>query len=347
MTIRFGKLLNIFKNKINILKLYLYAFLSIELLSIVYFIIYFYINGRLPIPFYDDANDTFMDFFNVNYWAFKSDKYSTWHAIYPPLPFALGEIFTNNRCVGLINGFAIRECSTSDIFKVFIPYFLGVIICANKASALFLTAQIDFKNYIYTILIFITIILSLPSIFSMERGNYILITFLFITLCIFTKNTYKSALFFSASLLMKPYLVIMLLSKVLNNDYKYILKVFFFTALIYYISSLYLNDTDSYLIFSNIVSFNNDASRSIYELVTNSTSLLVWLKVLNRERFNQSEFVSANIEYFYTFGYIFALIIYSLVIMVIYRLKKSNNKLPIEVVNLIIYIIVLNLFDSI
>jgi len=71
------------KNKINVLMWLLGVCTILQLAAVVHYVNYFDAYGYLPAPFIYDKHDTFMDFFNVLYWAGDEGRYTDWHSVYP------------------------------------------------------------------------------------------------------------------------------------------------------------------------------------------------------------------------------------------------------------------------
>ena len=87
------------ERRVNKGQLILEAVLLGLILAGVAHVIWFFINRHyLPQPFVWDPQDTFMDFFNVAYWAHREDMYTVWRAVYPPLSFVLAGAVSSPSC---------------------------------------------------------------------------------------------------------------------------------------------------------------------------------------------------------------------------------------------------------
>ena len=142
-----------------------YALAAAVVASVVWAALWFGRTGFLPQPFVMDTNDTFMDWFNTAFWANRPGAYDVWRSIYPPLSFVFLDLFSLPGC-HLSSPFAARDCDWLGQATIMAAYGLNVILFAqafrrnDRASALPRT---------------IAMAIGLPMLFTLERGNLILI----------------------------------------------------------------------------------------------------------------------------------------------------------------------------
>lgn len=142
-----------------------YALAMAVVASLAWCVAAFRTNGFLPQPFVMDTNDTFMDWFNTAYWANRPGAYDVWKTIYPPLSFVFLDIFTLPGCY-VSSPFAARDCDWLSLTAIGLSYLANVILLwiafrrNDPASALPRTVAMG---------------LGLPLLFTLERGNLILV----------------------------------------------------------------------------------------------------------------------------------------------------------------------------
>lgn len=123
--------------------------------------------GYLPQPFVFDTNDTFMDWFNTAYWANNPGAYDVWRSIYPPLSFVFLDLFSLPGCYR-DSSFYARDCDWLGQAAIAAFYLLDIALVwlsfrrADRRTAPMRTIAFG---------------LGLPLLFTLERGNLILVAF--------------------------------------------------------------------------------------------------------------------------------------------------------------------------
>ena len=168
--------------------------LSALLLSNLVFLCYagyrFWHVQLLPPPFFYNPHDTFMDFFNTNFWAFDQDRYESWKSIYPLFTFLIGRLLGSARCAST-TGFEMRDCEFNTVWPLFGVYVVGI----GLSALLYVKAlkRIEMSQTKLFALTFAAFLLSLPGLFALERGNYIIIAFGFLALSAYWQNDWRGA----------------------------------------------------------------------------------------------------------------------------------------------------------
>jgi hypothetical protein len=230
------------------------AFVStILLLNIAGFFYYIYFlteNGYLPSPFLYDKSDTFMDLFNVLYWTYDDGRYTEWGSVYPPINFIFLRFF-NFVFVGSVFGDAalMRENSQFVIAGVCLIYL------TIPALILKLAYWRDFTRN-EKILIYFAIVLSSPLLFTLERGNVILMAPLILALAI---SKIGVARIFSIALLIniKPYFALLMIYYIARNNWKGFVTCSLLSGLIFAITGLVL-DNQFLEFFRNLFSYSQE-----------------------------------------------------------------------------------------
>uniref|UniRef100_B1XTF7 DUF2029 domain-containing protein n=1 Tax=Polynucleobacter necessarius subsp. necessarius (strain STIR1) TaxID=452638 RepID=B1XTF7_POLNS len=258
---------------------YIFIFCVAELIFVVIGIIGYLKNGHFLLPFWDDAKDSFMDFFHVNYWALHAGRYSEWRSIYPPISFIIGKVLTPDCCYGAQNGFGLRDCSLPSILLLIVAYLSGVFVFARAVlRSIYITSSK--KRILLIFCLGTAIILSFPSLFAIERGNYILLCFIFLALSLVIKNPWFSGGFISIAILIKPYLAPLMLAPLLKKRYQYVTGIVIFSILLNLLAAYVLGDPNPFLFIKNILVTKGAGIASLYESITSTTSMAAWLKLI-------------------------------------------------------------------
>lgn len=180
--------------------------------SLVAAVLFFRGNGYLPQPFVFDTNDTFMDWFNTAYWANNEGAFHVWRTIYPPLSFVFLDTFSLPGCY-LQSSFYGRDCDWLGRATIYAFYAIDVVLAwlafrkADRATAPMRT---------------VAIALGLPLLFTLERGNLILVAFAFFIVAyggITTSRRWQVAAM-AVTINFKPYLVLPAFAHALRRDWR-------------------------------------------------------------------------------------------------------------------------------
>jgi hypothetical protein len=184
--------------------------------------------------------DTFMDFFNTNMHVSKLDPYSTGsYGIYPPLAYLM--------IYPLSTFYNYEKMSPSDARtdqNAILSFVLFLITMFVILGSIFFEILKEIPIYKRTIIVLL-LILSAPSIFLIERGNYLIVAV--VALFIFVLN-YKStntlfrelsliSLAISISFKISPAIFILLLFE--EKRWKDIAKLSFYLLIMFIIPSLF------------------------------------------------------------------------------------------------------------
>ena len=232
--------------------------------------------GGLPAPFFHDASDTFMDFFSANYWAFVDGRYDEWQSIYPIFVFALSKLFTSASCSGeLISPAALRTCDIGSVFYLVAAYLIGAACCARLLVARVTEPSARWrKGAAY----FIIIALSVPGLFALERGNYVLIAFFFLALAECFEGHWISAVFLALAINIKQYLMILWIVPFLKRRYDLLLIGVVFAVLANTLGLIIVPEVHYAQLVDNMFHFSSTASFSPFQEVWMPTSLSSWVR---------------------------------------------------------------------
>ena len=191
--------------------------------ALIYYIFFLNKNGYLPSPFLYDKNDTFMDFYNPLYWAYKAGRYLEWKSIYPPLNFLILKLFGFfSSFEANQTAFEIRKVYSFLILNIFFCYFVfPILILKNRNWRVF--------NKIQLWLIYFIFIFSAPMLFALERGNLIILTILLITF-VFSENRLIKLISISILINLKPYFALLLLLYFSKKNWRELVLCIFLTG---------------------------------------------------------------------------------------------------------------------
>lgn len=168
--------------------------------------------GYLPQPFVFDTNDTFMDWFNTAYWANNPGAYDVWRSIYPPLSFVFLDAVSLPGCY-LQSPFHARDCDWLGRGTIIGFYLLDVVLVWLSLR------RIDPRTAPMRT---IAIALGLPMLFTLERGNLIVVGFAAFVLAhgpLLRSERWRTVAA-AATINFKPYLLLPVLARAVKRDWR-------------------------------------------------------------------------------------------------------------------------------
>ena len=129
---------------------------------------YLLTNHYLPQPFFYEAFDTWMDWFNPAYWAHQPGAYDSWGTIYPPLSFVFLKFATYSQCYTFSEQYTSRDCDWYGVATLHLLYLINIVLTAK----VFL--KIDRRTALPRAF---ALTAGLPMLFALERGNLILLCY--------------------------------------------------------------------------------------------------------------------------------------------------------------------------
>lgn len=180
--------------------------------SVTWTAVQFRATGFLPQPFVFDTNDTFMDWFNTAYWANHPGAFSVWRTVYPPLSFIFLDLFSLPGCY-LQSPFYARDCDWLSRATIVGFYLLDVVLVwwsfhrADPRTAPMRAVAFG---------------LGLPLLFTLERGNLILVTLpcFIVAHGPLVRSGVWRALAAAATINFKPYLLLPVLAQAIKRDWR-------------------------------------------------------------------------------------------------------------------------------
>ncbi len=239
------------------------------LASLAWTVSFFIERGYLPSPFVFDTNDTFMDWFNTAYWANNPGAYDVWRTIYPPLSFVFLDTFSLDSCY-LSSPFHARDCDWLGRAVIYGFYLIDVALIwlamrrMDRATAPMRTIALG---------------LGLPLLFTLERGNLILVGFAFFVLAhgplLQTgggKTRALRALAGAVTINFKPYLVLPMLADAVKRDWRPLELAGIATLLLYLLTLALVGAGTPAEIVSNTANWVVFQSGQVWNEINYSTS---------------------------------------------------------------------------
>jgi len=180
--------------------------------SVIWTAMRFRETGYLPQPFVFDTNDTFMDWFNTAYWANHPGAFSVWRTVYPPLSFVFLDLFSLPGCY-LQSPFYARDCDGFARATIIGFYLLDVLL------AWWSFHRTDPRTAPMRGIAFG---LGLPLLFTLERGNLILVALpcFIVAHGPLVRSRAWRAVAAAATINFKPYLLLPVLARAVKRDWR-------------------------------------------------------------------------------------------------------------------------------
>lgn len=125
-------------------------------------------DGYLPQPFFYQAFDVWMDWFNTAFWAHNPGAYDSWQTLYPPVSFLFLRFMTLPHCYVANEGWYSRDCDWYGMITMHAWYVLNVFLIGKT----FL--RIDRKTALPRAFVLAA---GMPMLDGLERGNLIMVCF--------------------------------------------------------------------------------------------------------------------------------------------------------------------------
>jgi len=213
--------------------------------SLTYILVSLESNGYLPAPFFYDKFDTFMDFFNVQYWTYDEGRYTEWQSIYTPFSFWIVSIFPYSE-----SGSGSLILRDEGFF-----FLMGLHVITTILTLYFQSKALIRSNKIILIMLF----LSMPFLFTLERGNLLFITLLVLLISSLNyKKLWIFSIFMAMAISLKIYLIALLFIPLLNLHFSRIILTLLLALFINLISANILGESNWWMFISNIFEFSSD-----------------------------------------------------------------------------------------
>ena len=204
----------------------------------------------LPTPFYWEAFDTWMDWFNTAFRGHQPGAYDEWGTVYPPLSFVVLRFVTYGPCYTFAEQFASRECDVYGVTTLHIFYLINIVLTARTMM------KIDRRTAFPRAF---ALTAGLPMLFALERGNIILLCYTCLLLAYgpLLKSARARWFFAACAINFKVYLVGTLLAQLLKRRWRWFEGATLATILVYLVTYAILGDGTPRQIYDNITNFSS------------------------------------------------------------------------------------------
>lgn len=230
------------------------AMAAAVLAGLAYVAFYLYQNSYLPPPFFYEPSDTYADWFNTAFWSRDPGTYDVWKTVYPPISFVfirllgISSCYPDRRSYDFSAGLAARDCDWVGLGAIWVIYLINLILIwrtfRSRDSSTALTRTICLG-------------LGLPMVDAVERGNLVLMSFLFLLLA--QGPIFRSArlrwLAAGIAINFKVYLIAAFVPLVVKRRWRWVEGVLLSVVLVYLVSFAILGRGTPLEIYSNIRDF--------------------------------------------------------------------------------------------
>ncbi len=214
-------------------------------------LIYLYLNGYLPQPYFYDTADSWMDWFNTADWARDIGVYDSWSTVYAPLTFVILRIFGFSGCYeggGFDPAYYARSCDWPGVVLIHAIYIADIVLVAiaytrtDRSTALARSIAIAF---------------GLPLTAALERGNLLILAFAFVVLAFgpILKSARMRWIALAIAINLKIYVIAALFPQLLRRRWRWFEGAVIAIIPVYLISYGLLGRGSPAEIFNNIVTF--------------------------------------------------------------------------------------------
>jgi hypothetical protein len=253
-------------------KLLILALVTTQIFYILFSLKNFNDQGLFFAPIGQLVLDYFMDFFNTNFFVDYPGKYQDWQSIYPPLVFLVAKLITNPSCGGISSVF-LRDCDLSSIGVIVLMAFVGSL------SAAYVLCRNMKLSILWWPLATTAVLFSLPTIYAIERANYIVICFAALPFITIGKNETRKSILLGLIVNIKQYLLILLVQQLVRRKLPYFLLSIFVAISVFVATSVIFDSEKPYEIFINMFGFATVNDGSEFSRLWYANSVNSFIKV--------------------------------------------------------------------
>ncbi|MBU6396201.1 MAG: DUF2029 domain-containing protein [Sphingomonadales bacterium] len=252
-------------------------------------LLHLYLRGYLPQPFFFEASDTWMDWFNTAWWSHDRGMYDSWGSIYPPISFVILRLLGLPSCYQAPSaGLEIRDCDWVGVAAIHVFYVIDIVVTAIAF------ARIDRRTAIPRA---VALTAGMPLFYGLERGNLILIAFACMVIAFgpVVRSARLRWLALALAINLKVYLVAALVAQLLRRRWRWFEGAAIATVALYLASYAALGGGTPQEVIENITSFSTSfASASVLDVWYPATYIPL-LSLLNSTYFPISVLVGSPV----------------------------------------------------
>lgn len=243
--------------------------------------------GYFPQPFFYDIGDAWMDWFNPAYWSHQPGTYDVYKTIYPPLTYVILRYITDGSCYANNQGGWSRDCDILGITSLHLTYGLCIVITALTLY------KVDRKTALPRSL---AITLGLPMLWGLDRGNVILLAYIFVVLAYgpLLSSAKLRWVFAGLSVNLKVYLIGAILAQLLHRRWRWAEGALIATAIIYLVTIAIFGEGLPWTIYDNITAYADGLIINNPLDLWMASSLFPLLNLANSEVFPAALYVGSS-----------------------------------------------------
>lgn len=182
--------------------------------------------GQLPQPFFYEAYDTFMDWFNTSYWAHTNGAYDVWLTIYPPLSFVMLSILGKQSCYVDADSLSVRACDWIGIAAIHTIFIVNIFLISKTFIKLDRRTALP-RSF--------ALAAGMPMLYALERGNVLLFCFTAVLLAFgpLLRSAQLRWLFAGIAINFKVYLIAAVAAQLLKRRWLWCEGVIVSTIIVY------------------------------------------------------------------------------------------------------------------
>lgn len=238
-------------------------------------LIHLYLRGYLPQPFFFEASDTWMDWFNTAWWAHDRGMYDSWGSIYPPVSFVILRLIGLPSCYQTPSaGLEVRDCDWLGVVAIHVLYVIDIMVTAIAF------ARIDRRTAIPRAFVLTA---GMPLFYGLERGNLILIAFACTVIAFgpVVRSARLRWLALAFAINLKVYLVAALVAQLLRRRWRWFEGAAIATVALYLASFSALGGGTPGEVIENITSFSTSFASASFLDVWYPATYIPLLSLLN------------------------------------------------------------------
>lgn len=226
-----------------------YGFAVAVLVAVIYSLWFLRQFGYLPQPFFYDYDDTYMDWFNPAYWSHQPGTYDTYLTIYPPLSYVILKFITWGPCYVDAEGGSSRDCDVYGAVSLHLIWIACVILTAMTMR------KVDRRIWMPRAF---ALAFGLPMLWGLERGNLILLAYIFVMLAYgpLIRSARLRWIFAGLAVNLKVYLIGTVFAQLLQRRWRWFEGALLATVGVYIISYIMFGSGTPLEIYHNIVDYS-------------------------------------------------------------------------------------------
>lgn len=227
-----------------------YFFCLLICAALAHMVWYFFEYGYLRQPFYYEPSGTWMDWFSLSYYAHHAGAYDVEKTIYPPLSFVIMRVLSVKHCYDITRSEQVRPCDWLGEASLIGFWVIAVIVA-------FLTFyKIDRRTAFPRAF---ALGFGFPMLYGFERGNLVIIAFIFYLLAFGPLLPKARWRWFCAGVVvnLKVYMIAAILAPLLRRRWLMVEGMVAATLIIYLGSWWILGEGSPQQVLDNLTSYSD------------------------------------------------------------------------------------------